>query len=210
MVFEAGSTRIIDLRLPPGDTSLFHSHDSPILYVTLGFSQSRTQNLGQDWNNPPPRPPASANAGPPPAPGPLRARISSTTSYVQQPVTHRLSNIGDSLFFAIGVINSSAGDETLSVKDAGFSLEPELANRWFRAYRFSLAPGEASSEHRHKTPVVVVQASEGRAVAAGAMKFELNEPGRWAWFDAGNLHELRNVGEARVEFVEVEVRRPTP
>src|SRR5207344_3189381 len=116
----------------------------------------------QDWNNPPARPNTPSSA-PSQGDGLARARVNSTTSYAQQPVTHRLSNVGDGLFWAIAVINESAGDETVTVKQAGFSDEPELTNRWFRAYRFSLAPGQSSTEHRHTAPVAVVQASDGRA-----------------------------------------------
>ena len=45
-VFQYGSTRILDVQVPPGDTSWYHTHDSPILYVTLSAGQIRTQNLG--------------------------------------------------------------------------------------------------------------------------------------------------------------------
>jgi mannose-6-phosphate isomerase-like protein (cupin superfamily) len=40
------------------------------------------------------------------------------------------------------------------------------------------------------------------------MTFELGEHGRWAWFDAGKVHEIRNVGNVPLELVEVEVRHP--
>ena len=39
------------------------------------------------------------------------------------------------------------------------------------------------------------------------MKFEFNDPGQWAFFDAGDAHEIKNAGTAGMEFVEVEVRR---
>ena len=42
-VFQHGTTRILDLRVPPGDLSWFHSHDWPVLYMTLGTSRVRTQ-----------------------------------------------------------------------------------------------------------------------------------------------------------------------
>ena len=48
-VFQYGPTRILDLQIPPGDKSWFHSHESPVLYVTLGTSRTRTQNLGEEW-----------------------------------------------------------------------------------------------------------------------------------------------------------------
>jgi hypothetical protein len=49
-VFQYGTTRILDLQVPPGDISWFHSHDWPVLYMTLGTSRIRTQNLGADWS----------------------------------------------------------------------------------------------------------------------------------------------------------------
>jgi mannose-6-phosphate isomerase-like protein (cupin superfamily) len=40
------------------------------------------------------------------------------------------------------------------------------------------------------------------------MKFELNETGQWAFFDAGVPHTLRNVGDTPLELLEIEVRLP--
>jgi hypothetical protein len=39
------------------------------------------------------------------------------------------------------------------------------------------------------------------------MKFEFNDPGQWAFFDAADAHEFKNAGTTPMEFVEVEVRR---
>ena len=36
-------------RLVPGDTSWYHVHAEPVLYITLSASAQRTQNLGEDW-----------------------------------------------------------------------------------------------------------------------------------------------------------------
>ncbi len=218
MVFQAGPARILDGQIPPGDSSLFHTHDHPILYITLSSSQVKTDVLGE--SEPPPgrgqagrgaegrgtgrgrgAPPALQNAVAP------SVRVGSTTSYIEHPVTHRLSNVGDRLFRFIAVINESAGSDAAQT-ETGFAGEPELANHWFRAYRFSLAPRETTPGHRHTTPTALVQVSDGQALAVGPMKWELNEPGRWAWFDAGDAHDVRNVGTTRVEFIEVEIRTP--
>ena len=106
------------------------------------------------------------------------------------------------------VTNASAGDESATESSAGFPGKPELSNRWFRSYRILLAPGQATESHRHTTESVIFQISDGKALAVGPMTFELSEPGRWAWFDSGKGHEIRNVGTTPVEFIEVEVRKP--
>ncbi|HVZ22593.1 MAG TPA: hypothetical protein VG871_16080, partial [Vicinamibacterales bacterium] len=125
------------------------------------------------------------------------------------PVTHRIRNIGDRLFRFMVVTNASAGDERADTPaEMGFAETPELTNRWFRAYRVKLAPGQATAMHRHMTESVIVQISDGQAKAIGPMTWELGEQGRWAWFDAGKEHEIRNVGSVPFEAIEVEVRHP--
>lgn len=268
-VFQHGPMRILDLQLPPGDISWFHTHDWPVMYVTLTSSQTRTQNLGMEFGarlagpggagraGGPARGGAAApGAGQPGAPaavqpgaaqvgagqgaaappraggpgapaggaaapragGPGRAGgapggggpplgLSSTTSYVQQPVTHRLQNIGNGLFRALVVVNETPGDDTTSEQAAGFTAKPELSNPWFRAYRIGLSPGEKSAAHQHRAPVAVIQHSQGRGAGAGATTWEFNQPGQWAFFDAGDPHAFINVGDTRLELIEVELRK---
>jgi len=211
-VFQHGPMRILDLQLPPGDISWFHSHESPVLYVTLGTSRTRTQNLGEDWGG---RGAGRGGVGRGPTPGeggppapPRAPRATSTTSYFEKPITHRLENIGDGLFRAMVVINETAGDEATTEAAAGFNAKPELTNRWFRAYRIVLEPGQKTQSHVHQAPVAVIQATAGQAVGTGAMTWEFNEPGQWAFFDKGDRHDVRNAGESAVELIEVEVRQP--
>ena len=218
-VFQHGPVRILDLQIPPGDISWFHSHESPVLYVTLGTSRTRTQNLGEEWGGggqgrggqgqgAPDAQRGAAPAAPPASPpaAPRAPRATSTTSYAQRPVTHRLQNTGDGLFRAMVVINDTAGDEATAESAAGFDATPELTNRWFRAYRIELEPGQKTASHVHTAPVAVIQATAGKGLGAGAMTWEFNEPGQWAFFDAGDRHEIRNAGDGRIELIEVEVR----
>jgi hypothetical protein len=39
------------------------------------------------------------------------------------------------------------------------------------------------------------------------MKFELNRPGQWAFYDTGVAHGIENLGDASIEVLEIEVRR---
>lgn len=212
-VFQHGTTRILDLQVPPGDMSWFHTHEWPVLYMTLGTSAVRTQNLGSDWSGGGARAANAANTqaggSPPPAqPPPARRtpRATSTTSYVGRPVTHRIENRGEGLFSAMVVVNETMGDDTASVADAGFDSEPELTNPWFRSYRVTLGAGAKTDAHEHTTPVVIFQAIAGKAVANGPMNFEFNRPGQWAFYDAGVGHTIENRGDASIELLEIEVR----
>lgn len=126
-VLESGSTRILDVQIPPGDTTLFHTHDAPLLTVSISFSPTRTQAFGGEWIGPSPN--ANRTVG----------RIGSSTNDAEHLVTHRVNNVGDTLFRLIGVINKSAGNEAATDQGAGFAGTPELLNRWFGAYRVALA-----------------------------------------------------------------------
>jgi uncharacterized protein (DUF885 family)/quercetin dioxygenase-like cupin family protein len=213
MLFAFGTTKILEGQVPPGDTSWYHVHAEPVLYITLSASQQRTQVLGQEMNAgrgaPPPggrgAAPAGARGNAPAGPA---IRATSTTSYYDEPVTHKITNVGDRLFRFMVVSNASAGDEKGANTGAGFPGKAELSNRWFRAYRQTLAPGQVSESHRHTTESVIVQVSDGKGLAVGPMTWEFWEPGRWAWFDADTVHEIRNTGTVPLEYIEVEVRRP--
>jgi len=148
-----------------------------VLYLTLSPGQQRTQNLGEDWGGgraaPPPGAGAARGAAPPAGAGagggrgggaPQGAlvptvRPTSTTSYYDVPITHRITNAGDRLFRFMVVTNASPGDDTNA--DHGFAGKAELTNRWFRAYRVTLAPGEKTPPRKHSTESVVLQISEG-------------------------------------------------
>jgi len=218
-LFAYGTTRILEGQVPPGDMSWYHVHAEPVLYITLSASAQRTQVLGEDWGRgregAAPAAAGAARGGPPagrgaPPNGAAPAiRATSTTSYFDQPVTHRITNAGDRLFRFMVVSNASPGDESASTPaDTGFAGTTEMTNRWFRAYRIKLAPGQSTEMHRHSTESVIVQVSDGQAFATGPMTWDLGEQGRWAWFDGGKEHQIKNVGTVPFEAIEVEVRRP--
>jgi quercetin dioxygenase-like cupin family protein len=60
--------------------------------------------------------------------------------------------------------------------------------------------------HRHESPIVILQATDGTGRADGPMDFEFNEPGQWAFYDAGAEHGIVNSGDGVIELLEVEVR----
>jgi hypothetical protein len=210
-IFKSGTTRILELIVLPGDTSLFHSHEDPIAYINLSGSTLRTQELGKEWSQGGGRGGARAGGAAAPAPAPAPAapavRVTSTTSYAQTPATHRIANTGTGIVHALVVVNQTKGTDATTPKEAGFEGMPELTNSWFRVYRFSLPPGQTGT-HTHKTPTFLAQTSAGTAVARGGRLRALNDVGDWAFFDATVSHEISNTSTNTVEFVEVEVRQP--
>jgi quercetin dioxygenase-like cupin family protein len=234
-LFQYGPMRILELQVPPGDESWFHLHEWPVLYMTLSQSRTRTEVLGAEPSSggrsggPPPaarqggaapggRQAAAGRAGRgAPAfgrgaeadlPQPRAPRAFGNTGYIDNPVTHRITNVGDRLFHAMVVINETLGDDSMSAEQAGFDLSPEYENDWFRSYRIRLEPGETTPVHEHHTPVVILQGTVGKGTADGPMDWEFNKPGQWAFYDVGTAHTISNIGDTPMEYLEIEVREP--
>jgi hypothetical protein len=221
LVLDSPIVRVLDIQIPPGDTTLFHTHSNPILYVNMSASRMRNQNLNGEWNAPgapgapsAPGAPAPSAPGAPSAPSAPRVvpsappgRMMSTTSYAERPVTHRVNNIGDSLYRLIGIINPSAGDAS-NGPSGGFDLAPELENQWFRGYR-RVVDAQPAPAHRHANPVVLVLASGAATVLVGEARLPraLAEPGGFAFIDANEAHTLAATA-ADTQVMEVELRRP--
>lgn len=207
VVFEAGTVRVQDIQIPPGDTTLFHTHDHAVLYVPISSSRTRSQQQGQEWSGGGAAAQPSAGEGTPASAAPQverLGRVSSPASYIEKPMTHRVNNIGDNLFRLISVANLSAGTTNNNDDVSGIRQPPELVNRHYRAYRVGLAPAEVTTLHQHAWPVVVVQQSGGAVGQDGTDKVT-RMPGQYIVHESG-MHQLKNAGDKPVEFIEIEVR----
>lgn len=196
LVFEKDDIRIINVNVPPGDTSLYHTHSDPTVYVVFSGVLLRAQTLGKQWTTL--RPEQIRRVG----------EIAYREDYLTKPLTHRVENIDDESFRVLGIINSGAGAKARIVTATHTVTKPELDNNWFRGYRFKLEAGNTTDMHRHDYPVVVVQINK-----ANTDVFEKDRPtaektvaGNWSWHRAGVGHKLRNIGEVAVELVEIEVK----
>ena len=119
LVYESPGLRILDVRIPPGDVTLFHSHDNPTLYVTVQDAIVASQRPGEAWEHrSQPR---------------VLGEVTDRCDYFTDPLVHRVRNDGTDLFHLIAVVNTDAGEQGLvTIPDA------ELANRWFVVRRLSL------------------------------------------------------------------------
>src|SRR5690606_32407872 len=113
VVASKGDYKLLDVQIIPGDTTLDHTHDSPILYTYI--------SLGN---------------------GSVGGRVTANTEYsAEDPYTHRVSNTGDQLFRIIALASYGAGKQGNPDLPTGFTTEPTLENQWFRSYRVELVPG---------------------------------------------------------------------
>ncbi len=98
-VLEAGPVRILDVRIAPGDTTLFHIHDRAILYVAIATVATDAQPLGGRWGG------ATATSDPGWHAGDTR----SDTAYAVKALTHRVTNVGHGPFHLVATVNGHKG-----------------------------------------------------------------------------------------------------
>jgi quercetin dioxygenase-like cupin family protein len=181
LVFEDGDLKLLDVQILPGDTTLNHTHDSPILYTFISNGL-----------------------------GPLDGRVQTITSYATEKYTHSVTNAGPNLFRILALAHYGPPVEGGGNRPPeGVNGELRIENEWFRSYRLELAPGESTPVHRHSNLAVVIQVTEGhtevsKAVGHGA---DLTRMGDWTVREAGSPYTIRNAGPTPVSIVVNEAKR---
>jgi quercetin dioxygenase-like cupin family protein len=180
-VHRDGDIYVLDIQINPGDMTLQHTHNAPILYNFISSGK-----------------------------GPSDGRLSSNTEYVTKQFTHQVSNEGPGLFRIIALTNYGPAIADLKAdRPTGMSGEPEIENPWLRAYSMTLAPGKSTELQKHHNPSTIVQVTDGlvHVTREDGITSELTSMGSWAWRNAHSSYQVRNVGTAPVKIVVNEARR---
>jgi hypothetical protein len=180
-VHRDGDIYVLDIQLNPGDMTLQHTHDAPILYTFISSGK-----------------------------GPSGGRLQSNTEYVTKNLTHQVSNEGPGLFRIIALTHNGPPIAELKAdRPTGIDGEPEIENPWLRAYSLTLQPGKSTEMQSHKNPSLIVQTGEGllHVTREDGITSELNSMGSWAWRDANSTYQIRNKGTTAVKVTISEARR---
>jgi len=175
LVHEQGDLKLLDVQIMPGDTTLPHTHVSPIMYTFISSGE-----------------------------GPSGGRVSANTEYLTENYTHSVSNDGPNLFRIIALAHYGPAVANVTAnRPEGLPGEPQLENEWFRSYRLELAPGEQTQVIRSRNPSVVVQVSDGHAEVTKEKGFgaDLEKMGDWTWRDANSPYQIRNAGTTPLSVV---------
>jgi quercetin dioxygenase-like cupin family protein len=190
--------KVMDVHIPAGDTTRFHTHDAPAPYVAIHVSPTDAQVLGGSWQG------VLPGADPRWKPG----DVDIDSAYAVRPVTHRVTNVGSTPFRLILVTNAApAGHE-----EANWRREipgtPGIVSTWFRQTRVRLGPAEATGWSTSTTPVLIVHPGAGRIeVQIGSSKPQaVTSPGDWIMVPAGSAYRVTNTSHAPATAVAVQIR----
>jgi len=196
-VFHEGHLRILDVQIPPGDVTLYHTHDEAILYVPISISPTDTQILGQDWLGVKPTDPSRFTG----------LVVATDTSYATRALTHRVKNVGDKLFRLIAITNNAPPTTQPAHQLPGTAVH---ASSWFTATQLALPSGQSAGWETALAPIVVVQRGPGHTRIerdGNTGPTMLDQPGAWAFIARGSRYRIGNAGPDATTVVVVEGRQ---
>ena len=191
---ERQAVRVLELFIPPGDTTMYHRHSSPIFYVTLQDSALRTQEPGAEWQT-------------------LRMRnlepgtVRTNDSYVGQPLTHRVSNSGARTARSILILNE--GEQAAANSTVSLPGVAGIDSKWFRQSRIELGGGEELAWDGAAGVLVLVLISDTHVTVTGSsdsqQKTGLSHPGNYEVVNAGHGLSIRNHSREQATVIAVAV-----
>jgi hypothetical protein len=190
IVHEDAHLRVLDVNIPPGVTTLDHSHDHDLVTVSIGQADTRIKTPGGDWGPVRPRRPAGDT---------------SAVEYAGKQGVHTIQNVGPDPYRLLAVEN---------VKQSGWKVAPAVRGpgvkvvaeaRAFRASSVRLKAG-ATLRRAHAVPWVVVLISGNALVSAeGREPRRLDEATRWTVVGTAGALTMAQQGSGEAHLVEIEV-----
>lgn len=188
-VFNNDYVQAFRVTLEPGSKSLMHTHALDDAAVRLSTATVAAERPGQ------PLGPAE-----PVQPGLVSARDNEA-----KPHTHRVHNIGATVFDVIDVqiLRRPPGPAAPEI-----SL-PAAENAKMRVYRYELGPGATTAQHTHARPYLLIAATAidlAMTSPDGGSKETAVKAGDMHWVDTAVTHAFMNRGPEKGILVEFELK----
>lgn len=204
VVFETGQFRVLDVSVPPGDTTLEHKHDYDLVTVSMmtAGADTRSQPAGQPWGAVRPRRPLGHAA---------------ITDNSGNPSAHRIENVGSSPYQLFVVETLRTGGWSTAGPLSAIAATLAAESRAFRVYDVKLTRPITQSSHTHAVTTIAVlmsgkvlsegsdQEVKGSAPAPVGLK-QMDQPGQWVLVPEGGPHHLTSLGSGDSYVVEIEIR----
>ncbi|MES1219720.1 MAG: hypothetical protein ABUT20_29740 [Bacteroidota bacterium] len=192
-VFENRKVRILNVLLPPGDTTQYHVHTTPSVFIMLSRTRTGSQLLNQ-------QPGAS---GLPDVGNVFFENLSAPHIRI-----HRVWNMDTSVFHVMDI-------ELLS-KDTGFIQKPLQAKHlslktdtaWARIYKIELGKNDGLSINENKRNLILVSLKDSNTSLRINGKESASHlvTGNYFWINAGDKFSLKNSDAPLAGFALIEVK----
>ena len=193
-VFQGQGVRILNVVLPPGDTTQYHIHQTPSVFIFLSNTESGSQLQGE-----------KAITG-----KNIAGRVLYEDLSPPHVRTHKVWNMDKDTMRVMDI-------ELLS-KDTGFILAPlrlpglelEIENSYVRAYRGTLKTGQEFSPGKQERPLILVSLSNINTVVKqnGKTLSRIMHAGEFIRIRKGDSFSLANDGNYNSQFLFIELPLP--
>jgi quercetin dioxygenase-like cupin family protein len=192
LVFQSPLVRVLDVRVPAGDTTAYHIHANRLVGVAVRDARTWAQVKGA--------PPSAVK------PAPATPYVFDNWSQTL-PYTHRVANVDTVPLHYVGAeLLMRSGTKTPALPD-GPNRRLIKEGPTSRVYQITLAPGQAIEAHTHAAPGLVVQGNEGVLSDDGHPRTRGGKgAGNWSWHEAQYRHGLRNDGSTQLIVYEIDWR----
>lgn len=180
---------VLRVILAPGERSLYHTHSVDDVAVWLAPGNASNQKFG----------------GPEGPPERRKVGYVSLRTLRENPLTHRVHNVGQETFDVLDVELLQRPDHP----SQGIAGPVEGENPSARVYKWILAPGAATPVHTHERPYLIMAASEfplKMSVPDGQSSTHEIQRGDFHWVDSKVTHSLSNAGKGTGQIVEIEMK----
>src|SRR5688572_16672327 len=182
--------RVLDVTVPAYDGTLYHIHENPYFWISIGPATLRAQTLG-----------ATEIVNIDPADAEVR---------YSPVVTHRVGNIGATPFRNITVQiqardDISTGSFRASPRPTGYQTKPALENDLVHIERLILEPDQSTGRYTLPRSGLLIAARDGvlsvERPGSSPHRIEM-KAGEFEWHTGPATHTITNVGKTRFEAIE--------
>jgi hypothetical protein len=199
-VLDNGHVRLLDVRVPPGDTTLIHIHATPSLFVVLTDAKTGSQVISEE-----------DHSG-----SPIKhyGNIWFEGFYLK-PRIHRVYNQDQHLFNVMDIeltnTNFRVIDSPITLNAFNFLFEEKPV----RAYRLIVLPGQVISIPPRKADILIIQLNDSSEDPGMQMfvpttrpteRSQFNKKGYYKYVVAGTPFTLKNGGSGKGEFAFFELK----
>lgn len=183
--------RVLDVTVEPFSGTLYHIHENPYFWISIGAATLRGQTLGAK---------EIINIEP----------VDAEVRY-SPALTHRVGNIASTAFRNITVQIqarddvSPGGSFLASPRPTGYQSTPALDNELVRVERLILEPGQSTGRYTLPRSGLLIAAHDGAISVErpGSAAHHIDiKAGEFEWHTGPVTHTITNVGKTRFEAIE--------
>ena len=189
-VFENDFIRLLDVHLAPKDTTLYHLHNTPSVFIVLSNSDVGSRLLGD-----------KAQRG---------ANLTGTITYdpISTPRTHQVWNEDTNWFHVMDIelTSTTKGRAENLIQDQ--SLEKLFTEQKANGYKLILDEGKSIELPSAANGYLLVSLGRGKVELGFGEKLYHRKisAGHYQWVDAGIKFAVRNDGKNTAEFVLLQLK----